>query len=200
MASGAGLNTVGNLGGVPLLTVPPGASTPTSVALGAYGTNSGPPPAGPQFPAQPYYNATIGNDSGVQMLAAKGYTKWIFQIVGPGAFAATTAAFTVSIYGTIDPNLARLAYQTGANYPGQQGQSPSLEASLTAIPASSWFLLPGPSEQTGTGSITNPLVTSATGAALFIASLPLVAVRAVLTGTAPTTGTAGITVLGFAVP
>lgn len=200
MASGAGLNRVGNLGGVPLLLVPPGASTPTAVAFGTYGTNNGAPGPAPQYPVPPYYNPTVGTDSGIQMLQAAGYTKWTFQLVGPGVTAATTAAFSISIYGTIDPNILQQSYQTAGNYPSSVGKDPSFTASLTAIPATSWFLLPGPSEQTGTGSITNPLTTAAAGPTILTASMPLVAVRAVLTGTAPTTGTAPIIVLGFAVP
>jgi hypothetical protein len=192
MASGAGLNRVGTLGGVPLLTVLPGASTPVAVTIGNYGTNSG-------MPVLPN-TATVGTDSGVQMLSAAGFTKWTFCLIGPGVLAATTAAFTISLYGTIDPTLLTQAYQTGGNAIGVQGKDPSFTTSLTAIPASSWFLLPAPSEQAGTGSVTNPIVTSATGASILTVSAPLVAVRAVLTGTAPTTGTAGITVLGFAVP
>ena len=202
MASGAGVNSVGNLGGIPILTVPPGATTPVAVAspTTTYGTNSGAPPA-PGF-------ATIGTDSGVVMLEAKGFTKWTFQIIGPGKGATTTAAFSIAILGTIDPLLLFQAYKTPGNnfYPPSGefvpsgtlvGQAPNQMNSLTALPATSWDLLP--MQATGTTIVdSNPLVTG-TNTIGFVSGA-LVAVRAVLTGTAPTTGTAGITVLAFAVP
>lgn len=198
MASGAGVNRVGNLGGIPLLTVPPGATTPVAPAVGAYGTNSGPPPV--NYSQGIFNQATIGTDSGVQMLTAVGFTKWTFAIIGPGAYAAATAAFNIAIYGTIDQSLLGQSYATASTTSSTQGHDPNFTASLTAVNVNSWFLLPGVSESTGTGTITNPLTTSATGPNILVVSMPLVAVRAVLYSTAPTTGTAPITVVGFAVP
>lgn len=189
MPSGAGLNTVGNLGGVPLLTISP---TDGAVTAGTYGRNSGAPASTRQ--------ATFGNDSGVQMLMASGFTKWTFCIVGPGSLGVDSAAYSVSIYGTIDPELERYAGQNAATHISQHnGIDPSLNGRLDVIPATSWFLLPAPSDDPDAGSVTNPLATTATGPTILNCSLPLVAVRAVLT-TAPTTATDSITVLGFAVP
>jgi hypothetical protein len=203
MASGAGINSVGNLGGIPILTVPPGASTPAAVAgpTANYGTNSG-------APNQPGV-ATVGTDSGVVMLDAKGFTKWTIQIIGPGKSATGTAAFNITILGTVDPTLLYEAYQTpgtnffkgGAGLFASQGtlvgQQPNQMNSLTAIPATSWDVLP--MQATGTTVVdSNPLVTGVN--TLGFISGGLVAIRAVLTGTAPTTGTAPITVVAFAVP
>jgi hypothetical protein len=198
VASGAGVNRVGNLGAVPLLTIPPGASTPVAVAYGAYGSNSGAPFS--QVQNGIFNAATIGTDSGVQMLSAVGFTKWTFCLVGPGVIAAGTAAFNIAIYGTTDPTLLGQSYATAATLIGTQGHDPNFQASLTIIPATSWFLLPAPSEQSGTGLVSNPLTTAAAGPSILSVSMPLVAVRAVLVGPAPTTGTGPITVLGFAVP
>lgn len=183
MASGAGINTVGNLGGLPLLTVSSGASAVSSPTT-TYGTNSGAPTAAGL--------ATFGNDSGVIMLEAKGFTKWTFQIIGAGKSAA---GYTISIYGTTDPALLRLAYQTAGTTSGQMGQQPDLMNSLTAIPATSWDLLP---MQATTGGATegNPLVTGTNTIGMY--SGAIVAVRVVLTATSGTPSP--ITVLGFAVP
>lgn len=202
MASGAGVNTVGNLGGIPILTVPPGATTPVAVAdpVAGYGTNSG--------PATNPGVATIGTDSGLVMLEGKGFTKWSIQLIGPGVEATTTAQFFITILGTIDPTALYKAYKTpGNNYfsgvglfvPSgtNVGQQPDQFNSLTVIPSQSWSVLP--MQATGT-TITdsNPLVTGINTFGFI--SGGLVAIRAVLTGTAPTTGTAGITVVAFAVP
>ena len=203
MASGAGVNTVGNKGGLLLLTVPPGASTPISVSSpqSAYGSNNG--------QTNNPWVATSGTDSGIVLVEAKGFTKWTFQIIGPGVGATGTAAFNISIYGTVDPALLSQAYATpgsisaGNVNPAQNqpnllvGQQPNLQNSVTALPASSWSLLPMQAS-TGGGTEANPLVTGTNTIAF--CSGALVAVRAVLTGTAPTTGTAPITVIGFAAP
>lgn len=201
MASGAGVNTVGNIGGIPILVVPPGATTPVAVVdpEAGYGTNSGPStpvvmPDGSWFPMQ----GTIGTDSGLVLLDAKGFTKWTFQIIGPGKRATGTASFGITILGTIDPAILARSYQTPGNAPGVNvGIDPTQMNSLTAIPATSWDILP--MQAVGTTVVdSNPLITGAN--TIGFASGALVAVRAVLTGTAPTTGTAGITVLAFAVP
>lgn len=168
MPSGAGLNRYGTLGGVPILTIPSGASA-LAAPLAGYGT--------------------IGqNDSGGVAHAAAGFTKWTFQLIGPGA---GSAGYTVSLYGTVDPALLQYVYTTGPS----SGQ-PMDTCATTAIPASSWFLLPAPSEQSGTGQVGNPLVSS--GAQLLIVSMDLIAVRAVLTTIgAPTKS---VTVLASAAP
>lgn len=193
---------VGTLGGVTLLTVPAGAGSPAAVAWPNYGTNSGPPRGAqnlnnPFNSSQWHQSTTYGNDSGVRMLAAAGFTKWVFQLAGPAASMTGTAAFGISIYGTVDPGILAQTYSNPSNSPGYSYVEP--ECSLTLIPGTDWFLLPGPSEQAGTGSVSNPMTTNATGGSMFFCNMPLIAVRAVLT-TAPTTGAGSLRVLGFAVP
>jgi hypothetical protein len=84
MASGAGLNRVGQNGGEQLLTVTPTATAYATPLVG-YGT--------------------IGvNDSGAVFWEAIGFTKIALQLVGPGA---TSAGYSVTVYVTIDPS-ARL--------------------------------------------------------------------------------------------
>lgn len=123
-------------------------------------------------------NALGGNDSGGFGCAAMGFTKWVFQLLG------NTANISVTIYGTEDP----AAYSAFTTNSGQDGWS-------SPCPASSWFALPGPSEQSGTGAIANPL-TSTTP--LLVVSLPLVAVRAVVTAASAPTGRGSV--VGFAAP
>ena len=127
---------------------------------------------------------TIGiTDSGPIMWEAIGFKTWAFQQLGG------TTGYSVTIYGTIDPSLyTYLDSVTGAIATPQQ--------LATIVPASSWVPLPGPAEQTGTGTIANPMVSGTTN--FFQYNGTLVAVRAVLTATVTPTGTG--TVVGFATP
>jgi hypothetical protein len=132
------------------------------------------------------------NDSGVFGCAAMAFTKWAFQLLG------NTAGISVSLYGTLDYN-AYLVYTANSGVEGYTTGSQYLAGTVirapVSVPASSWFLLPGPSEQSGTGSIANPL----TGAVpVFTCSLPLVAVRAVVTASAGPSGQGSV--IAFAVP
>lgn len=82
MASGAGLNRVGQNGGEQLLTINPGA-TANATPLATYGV--------------------VGvNDSGAVFWEAIGFTKIAVQLVGPGA---TAAGYSVTFYATLDPSL-----------------------------------------------------------------------------------------------
>jgi hypothetical protein len=108
---------------------------------------------------------------------AIGFTKFTFQAIGG------VTGYTITFYGTIDP----AARPNGI----------PLAKGSTAVPASSWFVLPGPSEQSGTGGINNPINTT-TGNNLLTCSLPLVAVRAVITAVSTPTGSGAV--IGFAVP
>lgn len=159
MASGAGLNRSSLYGGLPLLQL-----TPASIA-----------------------SPTTGfADSGIQLFSAIGWSKGCFQLVGPGA---ATAGYTVQLYVTLDPAIAKYTMNPPGGNPDPTGNT-------TLLPATSWDPLPGPSDQGGTGSVANPLVSG--GVKLLNISIPFVAVRAVLT----TIGSpsAPVTVLGFAIP
>jgi hypothetical protein len=168
MPSGAGLNRGGVLGGITLLSVAPTAAL-VAAPTAAYGT--------------------IGlNDSGGLLHTLAGFTKWRFQIIGAGA---TTAGYSISIYGTLDPALLNYVYQQGPH-----SGLPMDTCAVTAIPATSWQLVDSPSDQSGTGVVANPMVT---GASTTCASnTGWYAVRAVLTATA--SPTLPITVLASAVP
>ena len=170
MASGAGLNRVGVAGGRPLLTAP---STVSAVAapLAGYGT--------------------IGvNDSGPVLVgSAAGFTKWTFQLIGAGAIAA---GYSVTIYGTIDPVLWTALTQLGPSL----GLNDAPDGLSAYIPASSWSPLMGPSEQSGTGPMTNPMLSGQS--TMLVVSGGLMAVRAVITAVSSPSNP--VTVLGFVVP
>ena len=170
MPSGAGLNRGGLLGGITLITLNPTATAiaPTGAVV-AYGT--------------------IGvNDSGGLLHYLAGFTKWRFQLTGPGA---SIPGYAVSLYGTLDPALLDYVYKHGPT----SGQ-PMDTCAVTAVPASSWQLLDAPSEQSGTGQIGNPMIsgqytTLKTDGGWY-------AVRAVLTAIG--SPTLPVTVLASAVP
>jgi hypothetical protein len=188
MASGAGINRQGTQGGVILLDNITTTVTAVTTPLTGYGT-------------------MLSNDSGGQMLEAIGFSKWMFHLV-----ALTSTALTgigVTLYGTISPN----AYNTftNVNLYGQTPtpNSPFIGAGTGPVAVSGinnnaafspgvqpweWFAIPGPSEQAGTGTIANPLTSTQP---LLFSTIPLVAVRAVVTSAA----TAGVgRVLAFAIP
>lgn len=182
MSSGAQLNRWGTGGGVPLLNLTASA-TAVSSPLTAYGT--------------------LGvNDSGA-FVTPIGLQTYTFQIIQPplgtpaptGAVAPT--GYEVTIFGTIDP-IAYQAYELNGGsdaFTSVTGTNGPLYAVTLAVPATSWAPLPGPSEQTGTGTSANPM--TATGM-FFQAKIALVAVRAVLTAVNSAAGNA--IVYGFAVP
>lgn len=119
---------------------------------------------------------TIGvNDSGMALNEAMNFTKWSFML------NAGTTGYSISLYGTADPK-AYAAWRNAIN-PGQSNG--------ITLPASAWFLLPGPSEQAGTGAIANPITSTST---MFQFSGSLLAVRAVLTTATTPTGVASINV------
>jgi len=182
MASGAGLNRWGNQGGVTLLAGLSSTTTAVATPLTGYGTVA--TQNGKALPG--------GNDSGLWGCAAMGFTKWVFQLLG------TLTGVSVTIYGTIDPN-AYLVYTANAANDGPTTGTLYIPGTAlgqaVSVPASSWFALPGPSEASGTGGIANPLTATTT---LLVSSLPLVAVRAVVTTAAAVTGTGSV--VGFAVP
>lgn len=129
-------------------------------------------------------------------MEAIGFSKWAFQLLG------TFTGYSVVIQGTIDP----LAYQLWQA--AMQGKSVTVggtvysgPALLTALPDTSWADLVAPSTEGGESGTPdaaeqfwNPL--TAAGQWLY-SSYPVVAVRAVATGTSQT-GT--LTVVGMAIP
>lgn len=119
-------------------------------------------------------------DSGPIATEAIGFSKWAFQMVQIGTTSVT--GYSATIYGTIDPE-AYIAWQRQI----QTGQT-------TSINANSWFKLPAPAEQTGTGTSTNPI--TALGTVLPYNLSPLVAVRCVLTASAAT-GTVQVYAMGI---
>ena len=108
-------------------------------------------------------------DSGVQLNECAGFTKWSIQLIG------TFTGQSVQIFGTQDP-LAK--YQSANSF---FGPITTYVPHGTTIPLTSWFPLDAPATAAGTES--NPLTSS--GQSLNHSG-PLVAIRAVSTGTAQT--------------
>ena len=126
------------------------------------------------------YGAIGVNDSGLSLVEARDYKNWTFTYIGGGT------GYSVSIYGTTDP-VAYAQWRASHDpqaYFNRVGGAP-------VLPPTSWVLLPGPSEQTGTGVVGNPLTSSAP---FFQFSGAIVGVRAVLTASAAAAGTATIAV------
>jgi hypothetical protein len=134
---------------------------------------------------------------------ARGFTKWTFSLIQTGTVAL--AGYQVTILGTMDPN----ANQTW--WYAVQGRTPSGVSALPAggspsqlgsaalgyypgIPTTSWFVLPGPSEQSGTGVIANPLTPANP---VFTCNLPLNMVRAVVTANSAATGSFNVAALAI---
>lgn len=181
--SGAGLNRVGNVGGVVLLTLNP-TSTAVATPLTGYGTAGNDSWVG----TAPLTGAALLGSNA--MVEATGFTKWQFQLVPPPG-GTTVGTYQVTLYGTT----SSLAYsQWELSHNPQAYAYPN--SAPPAMPAAGWFILPGPSDQGGTGTDANPLTAAAP---TLTVSRPLVAVRAVLTGGAtPFAGNAQV--IGFAVP
>jgi hypothetical protein len=114
------------------------------------------------------------NDTGIALCEARDFKSWTFMLTGGGT------GYSFSIYGTVDP-LAYAVWRSQWNpqaYFGRVGGPPTL-------PGTSWVLLPGPSDQAGTGTSANPLTEASP---IFQYNGALVACRVVLT----TAGSAGI--------
>jgi hypothetical protein len=134
-------------------------------------------------------------DSGIMAAEGIGFSKWVFQIIGAGSSAA---GYTVTLYGTIDP----AAYNAVWGYPGNPAQNiPAIAASgmrYKGLPSTSWFQLPGPSEQSGTGNMSNPMISGISNT--LFTTLPLVAVRATAVISTTSVPTSPVQVLVFGVP
>ncbi len=186
MASGAGGNRVGSLGGLPILRLRPTATPFTGWATG-YGT--------------------IGlNDSGLVLIEGEAFTKWRIQLAPEGpltsgltggvASGALPSGYEVSIFFTIDRSaymaLGSTTYPTAQNqsYPGPNGGPMGSQI----VPPGSWVLADEPSAQGGSSG--NPLTSSTP---FFSIGNTVVALRAVLTGVTPTPA-AGAIVYAMGVP
>lgn len=110
----------------------------------------------------------------VQMVEARGYKNWMFSLAG------TFTGFSVTIYGTVDPNAITDARVANPNYP------------VPGAAGGNWFALNSGPPATSPADVVNPLTTNTQYLPF---SMPLVAVCAVAVGTGPT-GT--VNVLAFA--
>lgn len=184
-----------------ILTVTP-ASTAVATPLTTYGVVGS---------TQSMWN---GNDSGCQGMAYAYSKDWVFHAIQIGPIAPT--GYTISIYGSNDPRVfvnaniggrehfenSALSQANGSPYivtPTGRDQVLHLpvgthvqNGDVLSVPANSWTLLPGPSDQAGTGVDVNPI----TGIGqMFHSKRPLLSVRAVLTATAGATGSMAICVM-----
>ena len=128
-------------------------------------------------------------DSGIQMSEAIAFSKWLFQLRVQNTEGGTVSGWSVTLYGTIDPQAFDLYDQYNA---GGWTTNP-----LTLLPATSWVAIPAPSTEGASPDAytwANPL--TATALALY-SPAPWIAVRAVAVGSS---STGAIDVLGFAVP
>ncbi len=121
---------------------------------------------------------TIGvNDSGMALNEARDFKKWNFSLSGGGT------GYEISVYGTNDP-IAYAAWRQAFNpgyYPG----------GVVVLPATSWFLLPGPDQEAGTGPMANPMTQTAP---MMEFSGSILACRAVLTATSGAAGVVNVNV------
>jgi len=135
------------------------------------------------------YGVTGVNDTGPipLMVEGKGFKEWTFEVIGGGT------GYSYSVYYTVDP----VAYKVWvyARNPNPSNIFAAEGITLTSLPATSWSLMPGPSEQTGEGGVSNPITGGVTS---FLGKQALIGIRVVLTGSA---APAGVTsVVAFAVP
>jgi hypothetical protein len=134
-------------------------------------------------------------DSGLQMAEAAGMKTWQFQFDGLGS---TTVGYTVTLYGTFSRSAYDIYHQLG-NYTPTLVNPATTGRGSTLLPLTSFFVLPGPSEQSGTGLSLNPMVSggAAFTSSVLVVSMALTFVRAI----AVVTGTpSDVEVIGFAIP
>src|ERR1700722_10463284 len=148
-------------------------------------------------------NMWTGNDSGLQGMQWAYSKDWVFHAIQIGSVAPS--GYQISIYGSNDP---RAFVPEPVNDRGRVPGSPyfvqpsgrdhalrlpieihPLNGDVTAGPANSWVLLPGPSDQAGTGVDVNPIISVGQ---MFLARRALISVRAVLTVSATPVGSLAI--------
>jgi hypothetical protein len=128
------------------------------------------------------YGTSAQDTGAVPLLTeAKGWKKVTAQLIGGGS------GYSFSIYYTADP----VAYKVWvyACNPNPSNIFAAQGITLTSLPASSWSLMPGPSEQSGDGSTSNPLTG---GSATFLADQAWLGLRVVLTGMAGASGSVSL--------
>jgi hypothetical protein len=121
-------------------------------------------------------------DSGAIGIEAALYQSWSFSIVNDAAATAALANCSVIIYGSNDRRIL--------DYWRANVGNPNLPANIVTAFPNSWVQLPGPSEQSGTGSSANPMTETAP---FFLFKGSLIAVRAVLAMNASLTGSVRVT-------
>lgn len=120
---------------------------------------------------------TIGvNDSGARLVEARNFTKWNFQLLGGGT------GYSVTLYGSNDTT-AYFAWCFSFNSQSPYGN--------IVCPASSWFPLYAPSDQSSPFAPANPM--TATNPSMQYNG-GLIAIRAVLTGSATPSGVVSVAV------
>lgn len=129
------------------------------------------------------YGTTGVNDTGpIPLLTeAHGWKKLTAQLIGGGS------GYSFSIYYTADP----VAYKvwTYARNPNPSNIFASQGITLTSLPATSWALMPGPSEDAGDGQTSNPLTG---GSATFLGDQAWLGIRVVLTGVTGASGSVSL--------
>jgi hypothetical protein len=143
--------------------------------------------------------SSLNDDFGPYILA-RGFSKYGIQTTGTGA------GYQLTVYGSNDDETIRAAvygtlntqFRTYQNMNPPPGEPTAAYGTACAIPESSWYVLPAPSEQSGTGNVTNPLIPTGTNASVLFVTMPLTAVRVKVTGVS---GGSGITnVIAFGIP
>lgn len=129
------------------------------------------------------YGTTAGGafDSGVQFMDAMDYPRIHFQLLG--TFTGMSAQF----FGCSDPLLYQFYLANIGTWQGAQlGATAGIPQPVTVPPATSWYQLGAPSDQSGTTGPVNPL----TAAQQYLETRqPWLAVRCVVTAAALSTGT-----------
>lgn len=93
-------------------------------------------------------------NSGIVLASGAGFEHAAFQIISPSLSAIN--GFSVTIYGTLDPN-ALLNAAGVANTTGGLSTNPNGSYPAPGGTGAAWFPIPAPSEQSGTGTVSNPL-------------------------------------------
>lgn len=98
-------------------------------------------------------------NSGIVMASAAGFEHAAFQIISPTLVAIS--GFSVTVFGTLDPNVllnaAGLTATQAGFAAGGIGSMPNNAYPAPGATGAAWAAVPSPSEQSGTGTVNNPL-------------------------------------------